>query len=150
MQWNTARDTGELYMWGDIAGHIIMVNTDAGTPVVAWKPLQGNAFWCHGFTFGGSSAPGGPYSLDGDAVPTVLRDDRWRRVCPADAQGGIAVFSRGGHVLHSGFITKVNPGNGAFDPATSLLLSKEGMDPMALKPFQGYVAPYGDYETFVK
>jgi RHS repeat-associated protein len=124
-----------------VEGKYIAVRTSAGTMVGVWAPndrTEKSRYWCHGYTFGGSVSPTGPYSLFGQYVRTVLEDEGWNRICCANAipYSDIAVFTaKGGGQFagmgmfpsHSGIIASVGLNHlFAFDEEKSLLSSKPG------------------------
>lgn len=153
MQWSPAVDTGnDVNPWQDsISGDVMTVKTDAGTSINAWKPHDGTTYWCHGFTFDGHSAPGGPLSIWGDSVLTVLKDDGWVHVCCGMAAGGIAVFGESGGVAnHSGKVLSVVYAGPKFDENASQLMSKWGQDPINTVSFAGNATVYGNYKCYVK
>ncbi len=114
-----------------IPGAYIGVKTSKGTMVGVWAPddreNNKDAYWCHGFTFGGSHATGGPYSLYGQYVPTVLEDEGWNRICCENATpiSDIVVFSDG-RVTHSGVVVSIKFNGLIFDEEASMLSSKPG------------------------
>jgi len=132
VDWGSAVDTGrDSYPWGRGAGYIgdvMRVKTDAGTSIDAWRPHDGVTYWCHGFTFGGSSASGGPYSLWGSDVPTVLNDDGWAHQVHScvTQRDDILVFWKSGSLTHSGIARNVYEPGGIVDETRSTLESKWG------------------------
>ena len=157
IKWNTAKDTGnDTAPWPtspSITGDLYTVQTDAGRAVDAWKPhntLQANGgYWCHGYTFGGHTAPGGPFSFWGNDVPKILTDDNWVPNWCCTSSGGIAVFYNASGVSHSGIIASVDAPNGRF-LESSTLTSKWGQGPLSTASFATNVASYGNYKCYVK
>lgn len=153
LRWSTARDTGQdSYPWGTgPKGDVYDLETDAGNRIPAWKPHNGRTYWCHGFTFGGSSAPGGPFSFFGQHVPQILADDGWQREfsCVAQPQHSILVFS-GNHVAHSGIVQSAVEPSGVIDERASMLDSKWGQAPQNVSSWAVNAAQYGRYQVFSK
>ena len=153
VQWSPAVDTGQdINPWDDaVFGDVMVVKTDAGTPIPAWKPHDGKTYWCHGYTFDGHSAAGGPLSIWGNSVLTVLKDEGWLHVCCGMAGGGIAVFGEsGGVVHHSGKISSVVYAGPKFDEGASQLTSKWGQQPLNTSSFARNAGTYGKYKCYVK
>ena len=132
VKWISAKDTGaDSFPWGSPGpkGDVFKVETDAGTKVDAWRPHDGKTYWCHGFTFGGSAATNGPFSLWGSDVPTVLNDDGWQRNFGCMAQRRDILVFRDQNVAHTGIIdSKVAP-SARVDETASTLDSKWGKLP---------------------
>jgi len=152
--WYPHRDTGrDSRPWGTgPSGDILEAATDAGTSINTWRPHDRATYWCHGYTFGGSTARGGPYSIGGQTVPTVLRDDGWRRVhsCVATV-GDILVFYSGGTVMHSGIVRgSVSAPGGRVDEANSGLYSKWGQAGGNSSSWLTNANNYGKYKCFSK
>jgi hypothetical protein len=153
VRWNPNVDTGKkVKPWGSGAdGKILTANTDAGTPINIWKPDDGQTYWCHGFTFGGNTATGGPYSLWGQDVPTVLNDDGWSPQtdsCVAKP-GDILVFNGGKPITHSGVIQSAANSSGGVDEDASMLDSKWGEGAQNTSSWAAN-ANYGEYRCFSK
>ena len=132
IKWNTIVDTGrDSFPWRvGPSGDVYRVETDAGTLIDAWKPHDGQTYWCHGYTFGGFSVMDGPFSIWGQDVPTVLNDDGWQRAFSCMAgRNEILVFS-GNNVAHSGLVDSVGVSGGTVDENTSMLDSKWGQAPL--------------------
>ncbi|MCI0535977.1 MAG: DUF4157 domain-containing protein [Verrucomicrobiales bacterium] len=152
INWGTARDTGsDSFPWGSgPKGDVYAVETDAGTKIDAWKPHDGSTYWCHGYTFGGASAAGGPFSIWGESVRTVLADDGWQSTYSCMAQGrDILVFSDQ-HTAHSGIIHSLVAPDAIVDDDKSMLDSKWGMASLNRNSWAVNAKKYGKYETFSK
>jgi Domain of unknown function (DUF4157) len=154
VRWNPNTDTGkDSYPWRTGPhGDVLTAATDAGTPIEIWRPHDGTTYWCHGFTFAGSTARGGPYSLWGSEVPTVLHDDGWRPVDSCVARGGdiLIFYDQSGHEVHSGIIRDISAQGGYVDEAASTLESKWGMLPLGVASWLTNAAAYGKYRCFSK
>lgn len=152
VRWSTARDTGrDSYPWGTgPKGDVYAVETDAGNRIAAWKPHDGSTYWCHGYTFGGSTASGGPFSIWGESVPRVLTDDGWKRGegCVA-GRNDILVFAAGG-VAHSGIVHSASAPGAIVDENASMLDSKWGQAPLNRSSWAVNVGQYGRYFVFSK
>jgi hypothetical protein len=140
-------------------GEDVLVYTLKHTPLVAWRPISGEpqdiGYWCHGYTFDGHSAQGGPYSIRGDAVPKVLRDEDWVPVCCGMASySDIVVFSSGGQISHSAKILSSisdDQGNGyQFNQNASTTRSKNGFQALGTMSFAVLQFSYGDYTCYSK
>jgi hypothetical protein len=152
VKWSTARDTGiDSYPWRTgPKGDVYKVETDAGTKIDAWKPHDGSTYWCHGYTFGGARASGGPFSIWGESVPRVLADDGWHRGegCVAK-RNDILVFAAGG-VAHSGIVHSASAPGAIVDENASMLDSKWGQAALNRSSWATNVVPYGRYFVFSK
>jgi hypothetical protein len=152
VKWSTARDTGrDSFPWGTgPKGDIFEVQTDAGTRIPVWKPHDGSTYWCHGYTFGGARASGGPFSIWGESVPRVLADDGWMRASSCVAQrNDILVFAAGG-VAHSGIVHSTSEPGGIVDENASELDSKWGQLALNRSSWAANVTQYGRYQVFSK
>ena len=141
------------FPWGSggPVGTLYSAKTDAGTVIHIWKPADGTTYWCHGFTFGGSTAAGGPYSIYGNEVPTVLSGDGWKQTLSCMAQAGdIVVFSRDGNVTHSGILRKVAAPGGKLDETGTMVESKPGQGPLNTISFSANASQYGKYRIYSK
>ena len=135
------------------------LKTDSGRDMLAWKPVDGRTYNCHGFTFDGVTAPGGPYSLYGDYGVVRVLQDEWVPICCARAghkegepASGIAVFLSAGSFQHSGKVATVVLREGRFDEAASFLYSKWGVESPRpnFRTFKMNAARYGKYKCYVK
>jgi hypothetical protein len=95
-RWETLRDIGPFVLrYRDpVPGRICAVDLTGGPSVRVWKADDGQSYFCHGLTFGGTSAPGGPVSpFSGPDVATILRH-HYTRVDPeaAAVAGDILVW----------------------------------------------------------
>jgi hypothetical protein len=152
VNWSAARDTGrDSFPWGSgPKGDVYEVETDAGTKIPAWKPHDGRTYWCHGYTFGGATATGGPFSIWGNSVRTVLNDDGWQPAFSCVAgRGDILVFAAN-NVAHTGIVHSVFEPGGTVDETTSMLDSKWGQLALNRQSWAVNARQYGRYEVFSK
>jgi hypothetical protein len=96
--WSPIGSIRRYQPWPSTHPHILgtefMGQTDGGGDIGIWRPDDCTTYWCHGYTFGGSSASQGPFSVFGFEVPTILRDDGWKAAWSSQASAGdILVFS---------------------------------------------------------
>jgi hypothetical protein len=154
VKWHPNRSTGRVvFPWGTgPRGDVLEAATDAGTPIDIWRPHNGRTYWCHGYTFEGVPAKGGPYSLWGSDVPTVLKDDGWKETYSCMAQpGDILVFwDSKGILTHSGIIRMVSGSGGQVDDSASTLESKWGNGPHNTSSWETNAKNYGKYRSYSK
>jgi RHS repeat-associated protein len=146
--------------------------TVKGAPIYMWreKSTKPNKYWCHGYTFGGAGAQGGPYSLYGMSVEPVLRDEGYKPVCCGMAQPGDLViffgskmgltYSIGGAkptisqtgVSHSGIIVtaKINSFNNSFNEWSQLKSKQDSYGNLVDDTFERQAAAWGKYLCFSK
>ncbi len=153
--WSPNVDTGKKSRpWGSRGpnGKVLKATTDAGTAIDIWKPDDGQTYWCHGFTFGGTTAPGGPYSLWGRDVPTVLGDDGWQLQVDSCAAkpGDVLVLEGNQPVTHSGVVGSVVESGGGVDESASILESKWGTGPQTAASWEVNAQAYGMYRCYSK
>ncbi len=153
VQWVPNVDTGKKKRpWGTGPdGKILKGKTDKGTEIPIWKPDDGKTYWCHGFTFGGVTAPGGPYSLWGKDVPTVLKDDGWKSSgsCTV-SRGDILVFEGNDPISHSGIVKSVAAPGRSVDEDASMLDSKWGSGSQNISSWQTNAQQWGRYGCYSK
>ncbi len=155
VQWspNTATGkTSEPWGSGRPKGQLLDAKTDAGTTITTWRPDDGRTYWCHGYTFGGSTAKGGPYSVFGDTVPTILTDDGWQQSYSCMTRpGDILVFSDAAdRTQHTGIVRRMVATAGQVDEAQSTLESKWGMAALNTSSWETNVKQYGRYRCYSK
>ena len=160
IDWSSAKSTGEPAPdAGGVKWVFFDVKTDAGSPIVAWKPADNISYSCHGFTFDGLNQPGGPFSPDGSYIGRIISGDGWKHVCCAEASGGIAVFRKqstfGGITVnaatHSGKISQIAFAGSGFDEGQSMLKSKQGITgALTEESFAVNSARWGRYSCYVK
>lgn len=153
--WHPNTDTGrdsEPWGPGSPRGDILNAATDAGTVINSWRPHDGTTYWWHGFTFGGKRARGGPYSVWGMSVPTILTDDGWRRVpsCVSGNEDILVFYDDQGRVTHSGIVRSVSEPGGRVDEAASTLESKWGSGSHNTSSWETNATAYGKYRSYSK
>jgi hypothetical protein len=154
IKWNTAKLENPRKVWAPWPGRPIWfvaytVQTDAEKEIEVYKPVDNKSYWCHGFTFGGSSAAGGPYSIDGSYVTRVLVEDGWKstRCCLATKED-IVVFVANNKISHSGKISAIVVTDGVLDENKSMIDSKWGPDPQNVSSFLKNTRKYGSYRCY--
>jgi RHS repeat-associated protein len=146
---------------GRIMVYYYWVQTDLGRDVLVWKaePPNSGAYFCHGLTFDGVSAPDGPLSPTQHSVPIVLQDE-WVPICcgraghrEGEAASAIAVFGKTGPFpSHSGKVATTVVSGGVFDEYRSMLYSKQGAYSRrpAFDSFHANAGVHGKYTCYVK
>lgn len=153
--WYPNHDTGvDRTPWSSlphITGDKLKAQTDSGTIIPIWRPHDGTTYWCHGYTFGGSQAQGGPYSAWGQDVTTILADDHWRLTQSCLARPGdiLVFYDDAGQITHSGIIRSASSPGGQIDEIASTVESKWGAEPLNTSSWLRNT-PYGSYRCFSK
>lgn len=83
IDWNVFGGTDHIItIPGGYRGKYHFVRTDRGRAISVWKGIGDDSeiYWCHSYTFGGRDAEGGPYSIFGNDVPLIIRDDGWVQI----------------------------------------------------------------------
>ncbi len=132
----------------NLVGSVYQVQTSQGTKIPAFVPNDKMSYWCHGFTFGGSSAKNGPFSIDFTTVPTVLNDEWKPAHCCLTQPGDILVFWKNGQLAHSGIIMSTVTNFGAVDEDKSTLKSKWGINMLRTDSWTVVAANYGKYRCY--
>jgi hypothetical protein len=149
-KWETLREIGahDLGYAPAVPGKMCEVELSSGVPVQAWRAADGQQYFCHGLTFGGKDAPGGPVSpFTGRAVETILQE-HYRPIPEATALPGDILVWRGiapDTTPHSAILTVVivPSGKSYLDEATRLQ-SKNGMHPEQSLPLRDLIRRYGE------
>lgn len=155
VKWHPNKSSGKRSApWGlpGPTGDVLKAKTDAGTAIDIWRPDDGTTYWCHGFTFGGSTAKAGPYSIWGQTVPAVLKDDGWKQTysCMAQPSDILVFWDAQGMVTHSGIIRSVSAPGGRVDDAASTLESKWGNGSHNTSSWADNAKNYGRYRCYSK
>jgi hypothetical protein len=135
-----------------VPGRACEVQLTSGRMVEVWRADDGQSYFCHGLTFGGKDAPGGPVSpFSGEDVNTILQNhylliDPESAACPGD----IFVWrGPGDDTPHSAVLLEpiVAPGGSRLD-YTSKLRTKNGIKPETTMTLEQLIADYYG-ETYV-
>lgn len=131
--------------WGSgPTGSDYEVSTDSGSTLSGWSayPVWQNhlCFWCHGHSLGTFYKYG--YSIySGPPMATVVRDE-WNNVAPDQTKAGdIAVWTAAYN--HSALFTQPVIEKGQLVPDKSVLSTKNGQDPLAVKTLTNIMGTYG-------
>lgn len=109
-RWDTLREIGPYplrYSGQSVPGKVYEVELGSGETIRVWRAEDGREYFCHGLTFGGKEAPGGPVSPFSNFVPTIL-GRHYVPVPEAQAQAGDILVWRGvdaNEVEHSAILT---------------------------------------------
>jgi hypothetical protein len=131
-----------------VPGIMMQVMLMSGTTVRVWRSADARQYFCHGLTFGGKDAPGGPVSpYTGAPVETILRE-HYTSVPEAEARAGDILIWRGVEpetTPHSAVLSEVVrlPGRDELHEP-SRLLSKNGMLPEDVFTLEELWAIYGE------
>jgi hypothetical protein len=154
-QWDTLRDAGRhiIPFKDPIVGRIAEVALTNGPVVRAFRADDGLFYFCHGLTFGGKTAPGGPISpFSGPDVQTILRHQYQQKVNEAEAiPGDILVwFGAGTETPHSAILSTVAlDSSGDLLDYTTILRSKNGKLPEGSYSLEQLIDEYGhDFRVF--
>jgi hypothetical protein len=155
-RWETLREIGRYDLWYEnpVPGAMHEVELTSGkTTIRVWRADDGRQYFCHGLTFGGKDAPGGPVSpFTGEAVETILQG-HYQPVPEAEARPGDILVWRGlapDTTPHSAILTDavIAPGKDYLDEATRLQ-SKNGMQPEQNLSLGQLIRDYGEsYNVF--
>lgn len=155
VQWLPNERTGSCrrpWRGSSIIGEMLKAKTDKTESLDIWRPCDRATYWCHGFTFGGSSALGGPYSVFGSDVSKILKDDGWKSIpaCKARPNDILVFYNAKREVTHSGIVRSsvVGP-NEVVDEGGSMLESKWGAYPLDTKSWLSNTG-YGKYRAYSK
>lgn len=127
--------TNGNYSANGVAGEVVRVRTDLGTPVEAWRCTDPHAtlmrrFFCHGYAFGTFMNHG--YTVfSGRELLKVIADEYQALGQIETAAGVLAddviVFWHGLNPVHSALVhTPAFTGGGTLDPAATTVDSKYG------------------------
>lgn len=152
-RWDSLRDLGphDLGYRVPVPGRMMEVELadQPGVWIRVWRAADGQAYFCHGLTFGGTAAPGGPVSpFSGPPVEAILAAG-YRPVAPeaAAVAGDVVVWRDAGLVGTPHSAVLVNPlpapGQSVLDDA-STLATKNGMAPAAVTTLGDLVTLYGE------
>ncbi len=153
--WGTLREIEPetLSYEESVPGKVFEVELTSGKSVQVWRAEDGEQYFCHGLSFGGKEAPGGPVSPFGSEVPTILRE-HYQSVPEEQVRAGDLLVWRGdaNEVKHSAVLTGpvIAPGKNHLDDAARLQ-TKNGIKPEANVSLGELINDYGEaYNTFRK
>ncbi len=134
-KWETLKEIGPCVLRYNpaVPGATFEVQLTSGRTVRVWRAADGKQFFCHGLTFRGVEAPGGPISpFTGQPVETIL-EYHCEAIPEREARSGDILVWRGlapETTPHSAILTDPvwAPGKSYLDD-TSRLRSKNGMLP---------------------
>jgi hypothetical protein len=96
--WDTLKEIGphELYYRRmPVPGKMYEVELTTGETIHVWRSDDGQQYFCHGLTFGGTVAPGGAISpYTGKPVQTIL-EEYYQMIPEEQARGGDILVWRG-------------------------------------------------------
>ena len=152
-RWETMREMGPLILAYEepVHGRVFEVELTSGPRVRVFRADDKRFYFCHGLTFGGKQAPGGPLSpFSGKDVRTIL-EAHYQAVASESGTvaGDILIWKGlGDDTPHSAILTEpvVQPGKNYLDYA-SKVQTKNGRLPeaeMTLERLTGDEFAYGD------
>lgn len=158
-RWETLREVGDhpLNTRPPIAGRLCEVELIGGETITVWRADDGVAYFCHGLTFRGVEAPGGPVSpLTGRSVEIILRGYyALVESEPIAKSGDILVWSSPDPFLttpHSAILVAPIPMTDSRQlDYSSSLRTKNGMRPETTMSLEDLVGEYGEtYRVYRK
>jgi len=136
IDWKTAKATGVVLVgtqFGDVRRYTVTIR--GGDTIPVYRPLSPSDppgrrdYNCHGYTFGGWNAPGGPFIINNPDVPAILRAG-YEEIPAAKARAGdIVVWYDGDKTIHSAVLKDVVITDGRLDPMRTTLRTKNGNTP---------------------
>jgi len=131
-RWETLRDVSSrvLRFEEELHGVTMEVDLISGNRILLFRADDRVSYFCHGLTFGGKHAPGGPVSpYSGASVKTIL-DDFYFAVSPESAakESDIVVWANAqGSPIHTAILLKpvMTPGSDRLDYATVIRSKNE-------------------------
>jgi hypothetical protein len=159
-RWDTLRELGSETLPYRVAvlGTRCEIELWSGERIHVWRSDDRTKFFCHGSTFGGDLAPGGPISpFGGTPVEAILRGHYDLIPNEGDAEVGDILVWRGrpgtpeGTTPHSATLTAAawTPGRNQLDGQATLLRTKNGLFPEAIMPLDELFVLYGEtYDVY--
>lgn len=137
-----------------VTGRTGEVELTTGGVIEVWRSEDGKEYFCHGLTFGGKSAPGGPVSpYSGVPVERIIHAFFDMVVEAETRPGDILVWSDTvrGIASHSAIVIApiVDPDLQLLDPS-SRLLSKNGFQPESETTLAALLRFYGEWYNAYK
>jgi hypothetical protein len=147
-KWETLKELGPhtLNYKTPIPGRSYQIELTTGHTVQVWRGEDCQMYFCHGLTFGGKDAPGGPVSpFSGSDVATILLH-HYRTVDPeSGAMAGDVLVWRApdGNTPHSAILLEpvVAPGRDYLDYA-STLRTKNGIEAETTMTLEELITDY--------
>lgn len=147
-KWETLEEVAphDLHYEPPIPGKMYKVELASGETVRVWRGDDLLSYFCHGLTFGGKNAPGGPVSpYSGEEVNTILQNE-YVPVQPESSAvaGDILVWhDPDGNTPHSAILDQpvVSPGT-AFLDYESKLVTKNGKEPETVMTLEQLIEDY--------
>jgi hypothetical protein len=135
LDWGRARLVGPSNVNGHGDGQRFEIPLRGGGVAHAWRPgasVRGDArYWCHGLSFGGVNAPGGPFSIDNRDVDRVLRAGYNQFPIRSARAGDVVIWRRrNGDVAHSAILTEVQLNRDNFIADRTRFDSKDANNPL--------------------
>lgn len=148
--WATLKEIGphDFRYKTPVKGKMYEVELTSGQSVKVWRAEDGRQYICHGLTFGGLHAPGGPVSpFTGKPVETILQY-HYEMVPEQESRLGDILVWKGldpDSTPHSAILTNPLIAEGkSFLADHAILRSKNGMLPEADLTLHQLISNYGD------
>jgi hypothetical protein len=149
-RWETLKEIGPHFLGykSSVPGKALEVELTSGHKIHVWRAESGSQYFCHGLTFGGKAAPGGPVSpFTGKPVETILHG-HYQLIPEAQARPGDILVWWGiapDTTPHSAILAELvfAPGKGYFHESTKVR-SKNGMMPEADVSLADLFLEYGE------
>jgi hypothetical protein len=129
-----------------VPGRTCEVELTSGAKVRVWRGDDRQSYFCHGLTFGGKEAPGGPISPFSGQDVVIIVQNHYRRVDPESdgAAGDILVWQApDGGTPHSAILLDavIAPGTTQLD-YSSKLVTKNGIEPETVMTLEQLITDY--------
>jgi hypothetical protein len=150
-KWDTMTEVGphDLSHQGKpVPGKMYRIELTSGKTIEVWQSDEGGQYFCHGLTFGGKEAPGGPISpYTGKPVETILQE-HYRMIPDAQAHAGDILVWHGvapETTPHSAILTDPILAEGkSYLDLTARLQTKNGLSPETNMTLEEIIAIYGE------
>jgi hypothetical protein len=129
-----------------LSGKMYQVELVSGVAIRVWRSDDAQTFFCHGLTFGGKNAPGGPASPFSGSDVLAIVQNHYDPVVPDSGAmpGDILVWEAlDGDTPHSAILLNpvVEPGTDSLGYG-STLRTKNGVEPETVMSLEELVADY--------
>jgi hypothetical protein len=158
-EWETLQEAGRLdlqYQGKTVPGKVYDIQLTSGPVVRVWRSEDCQQYFCHGLTFGGKQAPGGPVSpFTGKSVETLL-EWHYDIIAEEQARPGDILVWRGPTpetTPHSAVLTdaRLDPRQSYLDETATRLQTKNGLSPEANLSLGQLISIYGEsYNVYRK